>query len=240
MGVRRRSPRGRPGPRHAVGLPDAGAGRGAQPDRAGVRAAGPPRAGTAGPPARTAAREGRTGHRGGRCPRRNGRRTGDAARRRDRRDACRATPPTSSRPTARTARSGAPSASRCTARTALAAAATALFRAPLWELLGTRRYGIYGVDHPEGPGTFLPAGRDDRWLYGVQYDADREGPDDFTVERFTRLIRLGAGVPGPDAPHRADRHVHVRRPTRRRVSARTGCSWSATPRTGLPRAVGPA
>jgi len=78
----------------------------------------------------------------------------------------------------------------------LAAAATALFRAPLWELLGTRRYGIYGVDHPEGPGTFLPAGRDDRWLYGVQYDADREGPDDFTVERFTRLIRLGAGVPG--------------------------------------------
>jgi hypothetical protein len=78
----------------------------------------------------------------------------------------------------------------------LAAAATALFRAPLWELLGTHRYGIYGVDHPEGLGTFLPAGRDDRWLYGVQYDADREGPDDFTVERFTRMIRLGAGVPG--------------------------------------------
>ena len=78
----------------------------------------------------------------------------------------------------------------------LAAAATALFRAPLWELLGTRRYGIYAVDHPEGPGTFLPAGRDDRWLYAVQYDADREGPDDFTAERFTRLIRLGAGVPG--------------------------------------------
>jgi 2-polyprenyl-6-methoxyphenol hydroxylase-like FAD-dependent oxidoreductase len=78
----------------------------------------------------------------------------------------------------------------------LAAAATALFRTPLWELLGTHRYGIYGVDHPEGLGTFLPAGRDDRWLYGVQYDADREGPDDFTVERFTRMIRLGAGVPG--------------------------------------------
>ena len=38
----------------AVGLPDAGAGRSAQPDRPGVRAAGPPRAGTAGPPARTA------------------------------------------------------------------------------------------------------------------------------------------------------------------------------------------
>jgi 2-polyprenyl-6-methoxyphenol hydroxylase-like FAD-dependent oxidoreductase len=97
----------------------------------------------------------------------------------------------------------------------LTAAATALFHAPLWELLGTRRYGIYGVDHPEGPGTFLPAGRDDRWLYGVQYDADREEPDDFTIERFSRLIRLGAGVPGLTPRHRADRHVHVRRPTRR-------------------------
>jgi 2-polyprenyl-6-methoxyphenol hydroxylase-like FAD-dependent oxidoreductase len=78
----------------------------------------------------------------------------------------------------------------------LAAAATALFRAPLWELLSAHRYGIYSVDHPEGPGTFLPAGRDDRWLYAVQYDVDREEPDDFTAERFTRLIRLGAGVPG--------------------------------------------
>ncbi len=76
----------------------------------------------------------------------------------------------------------------------LAAAATVLFRAPLWELLGAHRYGIYGVDHPEGGGTFLPAGPGDRWLYGVEYDPDREGPADFTAERFTRLIRLGAGV----------------------------------------------
>jgi 2-polyprenyl-6-methoxyphenol hydroxylase-like FAD-dependent oxidoreductase len=76
----------------------------------------------------------------------------------------------------------------------LAASATAVFRAPLWELLGAHRYGIYAVDHPEGPGTFLPAGRGDRWLYGVQYDPDREAPADFTAERFTRLIRLGAGV----------------------------------------------
>src|SRR4029077_7134796 len=71
----------------------------------------------------------------------------------------------------------------------LAAAATALFRAPLWELLGTPRYGIYGGDHSQGPGPFPPAGPDDRWLYAVQYDADRERPDDFTAGRFTRLIR---------------------------------------------------
>jgi putative polyketide hydroxylase len=76
----------------------------------------------------------------------------------------------------------------------LAASATALFRAPLWELLGAHRYGIYGVDHAEGKGTFLPAGSGDRWLYGVGYDPDREGSADFTAARFTRLIRLGAGV----------------------------------------------
>ena len=76
----------------------------------------------------------------------------------------------------------------------LAASATALFRAPLWDLLGVHRYGIYGVDHAEGQGTFLPAGPGDRWLYGVAYDPRHEGPADFTAERFTRLIRLGSGV----------------------------------------------
>jgi 2-polyprenyl-6-methoxyphenol hydroxylase-like FAD-dependent oxidoreductase len=77
----------------------------------------------------------------------------------------------------------------------LAATATALFRAPLWDLLGARRYGIYVVERPEGWGTFLPAGRGDRWLYGLGgYDPDTEDPADFTPEHFTRLIRLGAGV----------------------------------------------
>jgi putative polyketide hydroxylase len=76
----------------------------------------------------------------------------------------------------------------------LAASAMALFRAPLWGLLGERRYGIYGVDHAEGKGTFLPAGRGDRWLFGVGYDAERERPADFTADRLSRLIRLGAGV----------------------------------------------
>jgi putative polyketide hydroxylase len=77
----------------------------------------------------------------------------------------------------------------------LAASATALFRAPLWDVLGPRRYGIYSVDHAEGQGTFLPAGPGDRWLYGVAYDPRREEPADFSTERFVRLIRLGAGVP---------------------------------------------
>jgi 2-polyprenyl-6-methoxyphenol hydroxylase-like FAD-dependent oxidoreductase len=76
----------------------------------------------------------------------------------------------------------------------LESAATAVFRAPLWDLLGEHRYGIYGVEPTEGPGSFLPAGPDDRWIFGVRFDPAREGPADFTAERFIRLIRRGAGV----------------------------------------------
>jgi putative polyketide hydroxylase len=71
---------------------------------------------------------------------------------------------------------------------------TAVFRAPLWDLLGEHRYGIYAVAHPEATGIFLPAGPDDRWRFGMQWDQARENRPEFTEDRFTRLIQLGAGV----------------------------------------------
>jgi 2-polyprenyl-6-methoxyphenol hydroxylase-like FAD-dependent oxidoreductase len=77
----------------------------------------------------------------------------------------------------------------------LAEAVSALFRAPLWELLGAHRHGIYFVSDPEGHGTFLPAGRGDRWLYGVPFEPGAERAEDYTDERFARLIRAGAGAP---------------------------------------------
>ncbi|HEY7273412.1 MAG TPA: FAD-dependent monooxygenase [Actinoplanes sp.] len=81
----------------------------------------------------------------------------------------------------------------------LAASATALFTAPLWDVVGAHRYGIYGV----GEGTFIPAGRDDRWGFGHQLDPELEDPADFPADRLIELIRLGAGV--PDLPVRIDR-----------------------------------
>jgi putative polyketide hydroxylase len=74
----------------------------------------------------------------------------------------------------------------------LAHVVTALFRAPLWDVLGEHRYGIYSV----GEGTFLPAGRDDRWLYGTWVEPD-EIPS-YTNGRFLSRIRAGAGIPGLD------------------------------------------
>lgn len=69
---------------------------------------------------------------------------------------------------------------------------TAVFRAPLWPVVGEHRCGIYSVSHPQGAGTFLPSGRGDRWLYGTWVEAD--DVDAYTPERFVRRIRAGAGV----------------------------------------------
>jgi putative polyketide hydroxylase len=73
-------------------------------------------------------------------------------------------------------------------------AATAVFRAPLWELLGDTRYGLYATNVPGAEGTFLPAGPGDRWLYGTMWEPGSDDRSSFTEERFTRLIRVGAGV----------------------------------------------
>jgi putative polyketide hydroxylase len=74
----------------------------------------------------------------------------------------------------------------------LAHVVMAIFRAPLWRLLGEHRYGIYSVDHADGAGTFLPAGRGDRWGYGTWVDP--QDVERYTPERFVRRIRAGAGI----------------------------------------------
>jgi putative polyketide hydroxylase len=74
-------------------------------------------------------------------------------------------------------------------------AVSALFRAPLWGLVGDHRYGVYEVTHPQAQGVFLPAGRADRWLYGVMYEP-RNPVADITEEGMSQRIELGAGVAG--------------------------------------------
>jgi len=70
-------------------------------------------------------------------------------------------------------------------------AVTALFRAPLWKLAGEYRYGLYAITHPEAEGVLLPAGRDDRWLYGAMPDGQRA--QELTAETLARRIRLASG-----------------------------------------------
>jgi putative polyketide hydroxylase len=73
---------------------------------------------------------------------------------------------------------------------------SALFRAPLWPVVGDHRHGIYSVDHPEGAGSFLPAGHGDRWTYGTW--VEQSEIDHYTPRRFVERIRAGAGIPDLD------------------------------------------
>jgi 2-polyprenyl-6-methoxyphenol hydroxylase-like FAD-dependent oxidoreductase len=78
----------------------------------------------------------------------------------------------------------------------------ALFHAPLWELLGDRRYGIYLTGHEGVEGIFLPAGPGDRWGFGRTLDS----PDAQrlpTADEMAARIRHAAGV--PDLPVRVER-----------------------------------
>ena len=68
---------------------------------------------------------------------------------------------------------------------------TAAFRAPLWDVVGEPRYGLYPIVHPELSSVFVPSGRGDNWVFGVAADLMAR-PDE---AEMTRLIRIAAGVP---------------------------------------------
>ena len=67
-----------------------------------------------------------------------------------------------------------------------------LFRAPLWELLGEHRYGIYFV---AGERAFIPAGRPDRWAFARAWDDSLGDPAALPTTRIEGWIRAAAGDP---------------------------------------------
>jgi 2-polyprenyl-6-methoxyphenol hydroxylase-like FAD-dependent oxidoreductase len=69
-----------------------------------------------------------------------------------------------------------------------------VFRAPLWRVLGSLRYGLYVVTNPAAPGLFLPAGRGDRWVYGPTLPPGVEQPLDLEPAWLAEAIRQGAGL----------------------------------------------
>jgi putative polyketide hydroxylase len=52
------------------------------------------------------------------------------------------------------------------------------------------------LTHPGAEGTFIPAGRGDRWIYVIEWDPTRERIEDYTTERVTRLVQTAAGFDG--------------------------------------------
>ena len=68
---------------------------------------------------------------------------------------------------------------------------TVAFSAPLWDLVGERRYGLYPIVRPDIPSVFVPSGTGDDWVFGI--GEDLVGSID--EPELTRLIRTAAGVP---------------------------------------------
>ncbi len=73
---------------------------------------------------------------------------------------------------------------------------TALFRAPLWELLGDLRFGIYGTARPGDGIAFLPAGPGDEWGMGFFRDPDHEDAP-LGEDEIVAIIRAGIGADIP-------------------------------------------
>ena len=74
------------------------------------------------------------------------------------------------------------------------AAVRALFHAPLWDVVGEYRYGLYVTGHDADANVVLPAGAGDRWILG--YLVDASSPE-FTVpppELMVERIQAAAGV----------------------------------------------
>ena len=90
-------------------------------------------------------------------------------------------------------------------------AASVLFRAPLWDVAGAHRYGIYDIGHPEAPGALLPAGRGDRWIYGVRWEPGTRQLEEFTEEALHPLDPARHGRRRPAAGDPADRRLLLRR-----------------------------
>ncbi|WP_448810899.1 FAD-dependent monooxygenase [Agromyces bauzanensis] len=70
-----------------------------------------------------------------------------------------------------------------------------LFRAPLGDVVGERRHGLYMLTRQGPPWVFLPTDRHDRWVFSLTWDPARETRTDYPPERLVELIRTGAGVP---------------------------------------------
>jgi putative polyketide hydroxylase len=76
----------------------------------------------------------------------------------------------------------------------VADAASAVFRAPLWERIERPHYGLYPITRPEG--VFVPAGRGDRWVYGFRAEPGTLPPNATEEDAMVARIRVSAGIPG--------------------------------------------
>ena len=80
---------------------------------------------------------------------------------------------------------------------------TTLIQAPLWAALGEHRYGLYATNHGGEESLFLPAGRNDRWIFSYRLDPRTGGAGVLAPRELVSRIRCAAGI--DDLPVRIER-----------------------------------
>jgi 2-polyprenyl-6-methoxyphenol hydroxylase-like FAD-dependent oxidoreductase len=68
-----------------------------------------------------------------------------------------------------------------------------LFRAPLWELVGSYRYAIYFITGAARSPVFVPAGLPDRWVFATEWDSEPGEIAALDHSDVTGWIRQAAG-----------------------------------------------
>jgi putative polyketide hydroxylase len=68
------------------------------------------------------------------------------------------------------------------------------FIAPLAEVVGDRRYGLYVITDPNVAGVFAPRGRGQRWGFSREWMPGRRRLDEHSESELVALVALGAGV----------------------------------------------
>lgn len=69
------------------------------------------------------------------------------------------------------------------------------FRAPLTDVVGDRRYGLYVITHPDARGVLAPRGRGDRWGFSREHPIGSRPFSEYSDGELRRLLRTAAGAP---------------------------------------------
>lgn len=81
-------------------------------------------------------------------------------------------------------------------------------RAPIWDLVGPHRFGIYFITSDPDGRSFLPAGKPDRWVYATSWSEDAGPVDALDPDQVKSWIRRAAG--SPNLPVEIERAMAVR------------------------------
>lgn len=68
------------------------------------------------------------------------------------------------------------------------------FTAPLWQLAGEHRYGLYVITRPDVAGVLAPRGPGDRWFLARETPVGTRGLADLSHDDLTGLIRRAVGT----------------------------------------------